>query len=221
MASLDLLAVHLALRNRALAVSVATTGSTNLSATATGYHRAAGSFVTDGFAVGMEITPVGFTTNTVDILTRVTAADLTTKTARTVEAVAGSRTISVGLPMLRAYENVTFTPIGGRPYVEEDFTPATSTLLGMRDGGYIYDDGLYSLKWYGLSGYGVAALRQSVDALKRLFAPGTALTAGSNVVRVRTDTASQTGQIIPIAGGWSVLVLSIPWVAESINVVAA
>jgi len=219
---IDLLAVHLALRNRALAVSVATTGSTSLSATATGYARAAGSFITDGFSVGMEITPAGFATNTVDVLTGVTATALTTKNARAVEAVAAGRTISVGFPAVRAFENVTLTPTSGRPYIEEDFVPATNSLLSFpASGGTVEETGLYVIKWYGLSDTGVSALRKSVDALKALFAPGTTLTAGSNTVRVRGDTATQAGQIIPLAGGWSVLTLTIPWRAYSVNQVAA
>jgi hypothetical protein len=220
--SVSLLDVHLALRNRARSLVVATTGPISLSATATGYHRAAGSFEADNFEVGMEIVPAGFASNIVDTLIGVTATDLTTKNPRGVEAVAGARTISVGLPVLRALENdPTFTPTVGRPYFNEDFVPGTSTLSGSRRGGYVYDNGLYVAKWYGLSGVGVSALRKSVDALKALFAPGTALTAGTATVRVLPKPAPQTGQIIPLTNGWSALVLTISWEVESINAIAA
>lgn len=219
---LDLTATTLALRNRAVSLMVATTGSTTLSATATGYARTAGSFVTDGFCVGMEITPAGFATNTVDIITGVTATDLTTKNARAVEVAASGRTISVGLPALRAFENVDFTPVSGRPYVEEDFIAATNTLLTTNaSSGTLEETGLYVLKWYGLSNYGVSALRKSVDALKALFAPGTTVAVGSNTVRVRADVGPFTGQILPQDGGWSVLTLTIPWRAFSQNAIAA
>jgi hypothetical protein len=53
----------LALRGRVLTLSVATTGTTSLAATATGYTRAAGSFVTDGFKPGMEVLAAGFATS--------------------------------------------------------------------------------------------------------------------------------------------------------------
>lgn len=218
----DLLAVHLALRNRALSLVAATTGSMSLSATTTGYARAAGSFVTDGFVVGQEITPAGFAANTVDVLTGVSALALTTKNARAAEGAAGGRSIVVGLPALRAWENVTLIPITGRPYFEEDFVPATSELLTMpSQGGTVEETGLYVLKIYGLSNTGISALRKTVDALKRLFAPGTVLTAGTDTVRMRADVATQTGQILPLEGGWSVLVLTIPWRATSLNVIAA
>lgn len=217
----DLLAVHLALRNRALSLVVATTGVTSLSATATGFHRASGSFVVDGFLTGMELVPVGFAANTARVIQSVTAGDITTTTAPAVEAEAASRSLSVGIPSLRSMENVSLTPVGGRPYYEEDFVPATATLLGSKSGGYVYDTGLYVAKWYGLSGVGISALRKSVDALKALFAPGTALVAGSSVVRIPGDISPQTGQIIPLSGGWAALTLRVPWVVESINQVAA
>lgn len=219
---IDLLATNLALRNRARSLVVCTTGPTNLSATAQGYHRAAGSFVTDGFVVGQEIVPVGFAANTIDTLIGVTASDLTTANPRAVEGVAGGRTLSVGLPLLRVFENdPVFTPVAGRPYFEEDFVPATATLSGTRTGGYVYDRGLYIAKWYGLSGVGISALRKGVDALKALFAPGTALVAGSSIVRILPLPAPQTGQIIPLTSGWSCLLLTISWEVESINAIAA
>lgn len=57
-------------------MSRVTTGSTALSATSTGYARAAGSFLADGFAVGMLVSGAGFTTpgnNAPKVLTAVGA----------------------------------------------------------------------------------------------------------------------------------------------------
>lgn len=218
---IDLLAAHLALRNRALAFAGPATGTMALAATADGYSRATGSFVTDGFQVGMEITPAGFATNTVDTIKSVTATNLYTVKARAVEVSAGSRSISVGLPALRAWEGDVFTPTIGRQYIDEDFSQDTSVLLGARDGGQVQEQGLYVLKWYGLTGYGMAGLRKSVDTLKLLFAPGTSLTAGSNVVRVRTDIAPNTGGLVHLASGYSVLVLTVPWWSLTTNAIAA
>lgn len=220
---MDLLDVHLALRNRARSLVVCTTGLTNLSATATGYHRAAGSFIDDRFYLGMEITPAGFSANTVDTLVGVTDTDLTTKNARAVEAVAGARSISVTLPALRSWENGNdpFTPVVGKPYLEEDFVPATTSLITMpAQNGVVEENGLYVLKWYGLRGIGVSALRKSVDALKALYAPGTSLAAGVDRVYTRQRPAPYTGQIIPVPN-WAVLTLTIPWWGLSRNLIAA
>ena len=75
-----------------------TTGSTSLSATATGYARSAGSFVTNGFVVGQTITASGFTNaanNGRSLVTAVTATSLTvSKPGGTVaEGAASGRTI--------------------------------------------------------------------------------------------------------------------------------
>lgn len=219
---IDHTAATLAFRNRALSVSVCTTGASTLSATTTGYARTAGSFVTDGFAPGMEVTPTGFTSNPVDIVTAVATLTLTVATARTAENAAAGRTISVGLPAHRAWENTDFTPVSGKPFVEEDYVPATNTLITLpADTGQLEETGLYILKWYGLATYGVTAIRKSIDAVKALFAPGTALTAGSNTVRVRTDTGPYAGQLLPQGNGWSVVVLTVPWRTRTTNAIAA
>ena len=237
---IDHTAATLALRNRALTLSVATTGSTTLAATTTGFTRAAGSFITDGFVVGMEILAAGFSTaanNGNGVVTSVAAGTLLvdaytvtlgvtgyTVAARTLatEAAAAGRTISVGLPAMRAWENTALTPVAGKPYLEEDYVPATERLFtSPAASGMVEETGLYVLKWYGLSGKGISALRKSVHALKLLYTPGTKLTAGSHTVRVRADAATQTGQIIPLTGGMAVLVLPVPWLALSNNAIAA
>lgn len=224
---IDGTAATLALRNRALSVSVATTGTTSLAATATDYTRAAGSFVTDGFAVGMELLASGFATagnNGYKIITAVSALSMTVTslTAMAVETAGGNELLIVRLPEGRAFDNVTFTPTAGRPYVEEDFVPGPASLITFpARSGKVEEDGLYVLKLYGLSGTGVAAIRKTIDALKALFAPGTNLTAGSHTLTVRGNPAPFAGQILPQGDGRSLCVLTIPWRARSINAIAA
>lgn len=216
----DYNAYDLALRARAVSLVVATTGSITLSATTSGYTRTTGSFLTDGFAVGMEITPTGFAANTTDVITAVSALSITTKTARAAESAASGRTLSSGLPALRAFDNLAFEPTPGRPYVEADFVPATATLrTGPAQGGTQELTGLYVIKWYGLSNTGAANIRKAVDALGALFTPGTTLTAGSDVIRIRPDQAPYPSQITQRAGGWALCVLTIPWRIHTANVV--
>ncbi len=76
----------------------ATTGSVSLSATATGYARATGSFVTDGFAVGQQITASGFTNsanNGSSVVSAVTATALsvTKNPVTATEAAAAARVV--------------------------------------------------------------------------------------------------------------------------------
>jgi hypothetical protein len=105
-----------------------TTGSATLAATATGYSRTTGSFITNGFAVGDEITASGFTTaanNGRSIVTAVTATDLTvTKAVPTVaEAAAAGRTlISDG--------RLDVNKVGGT--VVEPFPTSNRTIVGVR-----------------------------------------------------------------------------------------
>lgn len=244
---IDKTAATLALRNRALATVVATTGTASIAATSTGYTRESGSFVADGFAVGMEILASGFATaanNGTGVITFASAGTLlvtaytisySTSTglyssaSRTLvaESATGNEVIVANLPVMRAWENMAFNPITGVPYVEEDFVPATTELLGQKNGGILVESGLYVLKLYGLSGKGVTAIRRTMDALEARFAIGTPMAAGSHTVVVgslgagSTQRGPSSGQIIPQGDGRSVCVLTVPWYAQSINAVAA
>lgn len=217
----DMAAVHLALRLRAEALVIATTGAISLEAVTSGYVRTVGSFVTDGFTVGSEITPQGFATNTRRVITRVQTLTLTVSGTLTAESAAGGRTISVGIPALFKKENTAFTPVNGRPYLAEVFTPATNTLrAGPAANGVREETGLYELRWYGLSNTGVLGIRQAVDALAARFTPGTNVTAGVDVVHIRGDVAPFKSRIANSDDGFSVCVLTIPWRVFSANVVA-
>lgn len=284
-------AIHLALRNRALGLVVATTGSTTLAATTTGFSRVrtgtgtvaatggtatfstsqagiiangsivtvgatsytvsafdgtttctlsgaptfgaavfthyTGSFVAEGFVVGMEANPTGFAGNGVGTVTSVSATTLTTTGTRSAEAASSGRTLRVLFPQLIEFENVPLTRIAGREYITEEFSPSTKELLtSPKVGGTVEETGDYFLTWYGITavgaipGVGDAAIRKSVDALILLFTPGTVLTSGTTTVRIRGDVAPQTGQLIPLTG-WVALQLKVPWRSYSANTISA
>jgi len=213
------LAAALALRSRLLTLSVATTGTTTLSATTTGYARTTGSFLSDGLAVGMEIVPAGFTSNPVDVLTGVTALTLTTRNARAAQAAGTGRSISVGLPALRAWENLDFEPTTGRPFVEEDYLPGPVAQVTLGALAQIETLPQYVVKFYGLRNTGPAALYRMADAALALFAPRTGLTLPTgDVVTVRTNPAPYRSQLIPSEPGWAVCVVTVPCRARSVNV---
>lgn len=235
---------QLALRNRALSLTIATTGSAMIGATATAFTRSSGSFLTDGFKVGMEIVSAGFgvtANNGVGIILSLTATVMAvsmfvvtvsggvqsvTRPATAVEAETAARTIAARIPSMRAFESTVtpgltvFKPEVFIPYIAEEFIPAPGSLKGSKTGGDVYESGLYILTWYGLPGVGISALRKSVGVLKLLYAPGTKLTAGSHTLRIRGETMPYTGQIIPL-NGWAALQLTIPWYAYSVNAIAA
>jgi hypothetical protein len=216
----DLSVIHLALRARAEALVVVTTGSMALAATTTGFTRSSGSFITDGFAIGMEVTPSGFAINDPATITRVTATALTVSRVVAAEGANTGRTLTVGFPALRARENVIFQPIDGRPWVEEEFIPAGGTLTaGPYANGVREETGLYVVRWYGIANTGALGLRRAIDALAARFACGTAMVAGSNVVRVRGDVAPFASRIAPRDDSWAVCSLTIPWRCYSTNVI--
>lgn len=214
----DHTAVQLALRSRVLALSVCTTGLVSLAARKTGYTRLTGSFIDDGFAEGMEITPAGFADDTRRVVQAVTALELLTSEELGVEPEAAGRSLSVGAPEMFRRENVTFKPAAGRPYLEDDYVPATAQLLSLtRSNGFVQDTGLYVLRWFGLGNRGLPAITKAMDALLAMFPPGGEIAFTGGVVRVRGDFAPHRGQILPAQPGWFVVTVTVPWRIISLN----
>lgn len=212
--SADSTEIQLALRARAMAAAVCTTGAIALSATATGYARAAGSFLDDGFAPGMEVLGADFAlspNNGVRTITALTDTDMAC--AGTVAESADVRTLSVGFPAAIAYTLIGFTPPAGRGYVEEDFIPATNTLRGMTEGGLKEETGLYVLRFYGVADLGELGLARLADAVNDQFPPGLALPlASGRALHIRGDIAPTRGQIRAAAQpGYGLAVLTVPY----------
>lgn len=190
---LDYLALRLLLRARLVTLSVCDTGSTTLSTTTTGFHRTAGSFITDGFAVGMEVSSSGFAgaaNNGAFVVGGVTATDLTITGALTAGVAAAGRRVVSGLPTSRVWDNLAFTPTSGVPYIEEDFvTDNPSVARSFPALGGIYEaTPLYVIRWFGIADIGTAAVEKGVGALLTLFKFGTVFPlANSDVARVRGD----------------------------------
>jgi hypothetical protein len=207
-----------ALQTRLLTLSVCTTGSTTLEATANGYQRAAGSFLTDGFAVGMEVTPTGFTDTTPRVITAVTALTMTVDGVVTVDAPSAGRTLAVGLPSRRAWENTDFTPAPGNLYVEEQYIPGANAQLTIGAHGILEMTPLYVAILYFLANTGFLAQQRYGDALLALFAPRTTIAlSNGDSLRVRTNPAPYAGQIRQRDGGWAYKVVTIPLLLHTAN----
>lgn len=225
--AVDRLAVQLALRTRLRTLAVCTTGSTTLEATAAGYQRSAGSFLTDGFAAGMEVTPAGFAVTTRGTITAVTATLLTIAGGCTVEAAGAGRSLTVGLPALMGWENVRLTPVAGRPYGEEEFVLGSGRARTFPAADASMEEtGFYVVRLYGPEGVDVTALRRYADAVQALFKTGTALVIATGVgLRVRSDVAPVPSPVRFLADpsgraaspGWAVVTVSIPWRLEYSN----
>lgn len=215
-----------ALRARLAGLAVCATGTVDvLSATATGYHRTAGSFITDGFQAGEEVTPTGFTQTTTGVITAVTAADLTVAGGRTVQAVGAARSLAVVLPSKEAPEGVTYAPTAGVPFWEADYMggPAFQRSFG-GVGGVVEVTPMWVVKIYTpTSGAFLAAGRAAsdayADAILGLFPPKLGLTLSTgDLVRVRTDVAPYRGQLQPSgAAGFAVVTVTIPLRGDAVN----
>lgn len=214
---------QLALRNRAITLVAATTGSATLSATSLGFARGSGSFLTDGFRAGMEVKATGFgaNNNLPRIVTGVTAMFITAPDT-TVESATAGRAIIAGLPSRRAWENVEFVPTTDQLYISEQYVPGPRSLIaGPKEGGHHEVTGIYFLTIQGLPRTGTAGIRRYANTLLALFAPGTIITAGSEKIHIRGDVAPKPGQIMPLDNGRAICTVEIPWRCANVNSVAA
>lgn len=224
---LDHLAAKEAFRARAAGVVVATTGIVNdLYADATGFKRSTGSFITDGFADGMEVHGIGFNaTNNAPLMIRGQVLTGVLPVAGLVaQSAAAGRTLLVGIPSDRRWENtqpINAPAPGVRPYITDQWGASTIDFRASPvASGYIEEEGTYYLTWFGLGNIGIPALYREIVALKKLFMPGTKVAVGSDFMRVGAR-GPRTGQLTPLENGMSYIQLAIPWRCASVNVVAA
>lgn len=223
-----------ALGNRLLSTVVASHNAVNIAASATAYTRASGSWITDGYLVGMEIVASGFTNtgnNGQGVISELSATVMTIGRAYNVstsyavtdrtmvtEGSASGRTISATIPAMRRWDNTKLTPVAGIPYIEEEFVPATNRNRTVPAAtAFNEDTGVYFVKWFGLSDTG-ESIRVCADAVLAEFAPGTPLTlSDGTTLRIPVDLGPKAGQVTRVDGGWSYSQIELPYIGESIN----
>ena len=182
----------------------------SIAATATGYSRAAGSFITDGLCEGMEITPIGFSTNTVDTIESLTATTITTKNARTAEAAASGRSFSVLLPASFATENSGFVPEEGVPWVEEQYAPGGVEKITLGALGELEALPVYFPRVYVPADTGRGAASKYADAILALFAADTNITmTAPATLRVKGRPAPALGQLLQVKPGFAMIPVAI------------
>ena len=187
-----------------------TTGGTLTPAATFGASAFTMGFQAENFWPGMEITPAGFATNTVRVITAVTALAITVSGSVTPEVAAGSRSLTVGLPSQRAWENVAFEPTPGVPWVEEHFVSGPARQISLGPLGEIEVEPMYALHMNLPSETGLT-VRRYVNALRVLFAPRTAITlSNGDVLRVRSDTGPYPGDLQQGRPGFAVLPVTFP-----------
>lgn len=200
-----------AMWTRAETLVVATTGTMTLGADAAGYTRASGSFITNGFAAGMEVVGTGWpgSVGAAGIADTPSALAIPIIGGRTVTTPAGSRSLSVGLPLDRrrgGTQNPATTTPATRPFVSDKWAPTRAA-----DSGGIVDTGFYYITWNGLSNKGDLAMFRQMQALRDLFPPGYTFTIGSYLLRVTGDPAPNFTPPVTTTNGYDFSQLSIPW----------
>jgi hypothetical protein len=185
-----------------------------LSATAAKYVRTTGSFITDGFEIGLEVQAAGFTAagaNGYATVKAVTALELTVHRTVGTSAAAPACSIVVGLPSRRAWENDISTPEIGHPYVEEQFIPGPSKQISVGPGGMVEYRPMYQLQVHVPANVGAVAMRRYASGLLAHFPPRLALPlVDGSVLRVRTDVGPFGGQLKQSKPGWVVAPVTFP-----------
>jgi hypothetical protein len=217
---IDHLAYQLALRTKLQTLSLVTTGSISLAATTAGYSRTTGSFLTDGFAVGMEVTATGFSQSdntAAKTITGVTALTMSC-TGCVAEGAAAGRTLTVGLPEVVAWENIPAVPITGRPYITEQYLPGPFARESLGALGRFEARPMYVIGLHGVPNTGLTAIATYADGLLTLFAPGTQITADNgDILRVRSDTGPFRGQLVNNEPGWAFIPVTVPLRVRTTN----
>lgn len=231
---LDEIAMQLALRAKLLQLSVAATGSISLAATTTGYTRTTGSFVTDGLYPGMELVAAGFANNGPAVITEVSA--LTIKAQRvvttivngvttyslaaiTAEAAAGGRSLTVGLPSNRAWENDYFEATAGIPWVREEFLPGPTSQVTIGPFGDLAGEPQYVM-YFNVPANTRLTAKRYVQAARVLFAHRTKITlSNGDTIRVRGDTGPYAGQLLQSQPGFAVQPFTVPLRIYSANII--
>lgn len=221
-------AIRLACRTRLLDLVVCTTGTLDdLSVTATGFTRASGSFLDDGFAPGMELRASGFAGDTdgLALVRHVSATELAVDAYRldtgrtwarhdrtlTPDGTGPGRSLTVGLPTLRAWEGLHAEPIDGVPWLEESLVYGPTGRPGFLGSGSIVADPMYQIVLHQLADRGIGATDRLVSALLRAFAPGQGLSLPhGRVVRIRTDTGPYTARLGRLRPGFLTTSVTFP-----------
>lgn len=116
---------------------------------------------------------------------------------------------TVGIPTI-AWENVLSDPAEGDAFIAAKFAPNSSQLETLGPNGVIEHRGLFTLGIHYPANTGPQAADAMVDTLMDRFAPGTSLTAGGIVVRVRRCQRVFSANS---DGAWYMVPLTVSWYA--------
>jgi hypothetical protein len=224
-------AMQYACRQKLFTLAVITPIVTTLGVSAAGgvdgksaITRAAGSFVTDGLKAGLEVQGAGFAAaskaNGALTVIRVAPLILTVEkqdaNGNVVpllnDAAQAGRSLSIGIPERNSWENIPFDPVQGRVYFEEQFLPGPVSQKTLGPLAILEAEPQYIVNVYVRHGLGIDADAKYVNAIRKLFAPGTRINLANpdDLFVVRRDIAPTKSQRQFQAAGFAVSTFAIP-----------
>lgn len=184
----------------------------SLGASAAGFTRNdGGSFLDDGFCVGMEVVSGDYTKSANQGPKMITAVSSTLITCSgcAVEAPAEGRTLEVGLPQSRSWENVAFERQIGVTHVVEQYVPGPESAPAFPNDMELRP--MYFPQIFVPAGKDITAGSRYADALRRHFTPKTKIAVGNgDYIRGRADAATSVGQRNNSIPGFSMVPVTIP-----------
>jgi hypothetical protein len=206
--------IQSALRTKLMTLSVceAVEGENplTLGASASGYTRTdGGSFIDDGFAVGMEVLATGFTgSNNGSKMITAVSATLLSCAGCSVQAAAEGRTLEVGLPSSRAWEQARFTRQVGVTHVVEQYLPGPESAPAAPNDKELRP--VYVVQVFVPANTGIEADARYAEAIKQLFNAKVSVPVGTSYIRGRAEAASYLGQRNFAVTGFSMIPVTIP-----------
>lgn len=180
-------AIRAALETHLAGTVLCATGSrTDLSATATGYARAAGSFVADGFRVGDTVLPGGFADAAPAVVLAVADGVLVVDREVGPEPAGAVASLAVVLPARRRFEGQPFVKPKDKPWLRAALRPMPGPLVAFGRGGIVRHQGSFAVELVEPvdSGLGLARVERLAAALCDRFRPGLRLSHGGLEVRL-------------------------------------
>ena len=170
----------------------------------------------------MEVLGAGFSeaaNNARFTVTAATALTLTVSGSLTTESAGSGKSLTVGLPLGRAWENIAYEATTSAPWIEEQLIPAGSRQITVGPLGTLETRVLYQLQVHVPEDVGIGAANRYADTLLTLFAPRTAITFGSDTARVRTDVGPFRGQLLRRRAGFATVPVTFPIEIRSANTI--
>lgn len=176
----------------------------DLTATATGYVRAEGSFADDGFRPGDTVRPDGFADPRPAIVLAVSDLALVVDRDGTPEPAPVAAALAVILPERRRFEGQPFVRPRNKPWLRASLRPAAAPVVAFGAGGLVRQEGTFVVELFEPvdAGRGLARLERLAAALRARFAPGRRLARDGHTVRtgeVRRGTVQETPEHLSLA----------------------